>query len=35
MKTLIKRLVIRLYCLGLIKRSTVNRAFERFDLWRA
>jgi hypothetical protein len=35
MKTLLKRIVILLYSLGLIKGSTVTRAFTRFDLWSA
>lgn len=35
MKTLLKRILIQLYCLGLIKGSTVIRAFARFDLWSA
>jgi hypothetical protein len=35
MKTLLKRILIQLYCMGLIEGSTVIRAFKRFDLWSA
>jgi len=35
MKTILKRILIQLYCLGLIDGSTVIRVFKRFDLWSA
>jgi len=35
MKTIIKRIVMRAYCLGWIRGETVLRMFARFDLWSA
>jgi len=35
MKSILKRTVVQLYCLDLIKGSTVARVFDRFNLWRA
>jgi hypothetical protein len=35
MKTLIKRIVIHLYCREWIAGATVARLFQRYNLWRA
>lgn len=35
MKSIVKRIVMRLNSWGLISDETVIRAFKRFDLWRA
>jgi hypothetical protein len=34
MKTLLKRIVIQLYCRDLVPGATVVRLFDRFKLWR-
>lgn len=34
MKTLIKRIVIHMYCRDLVAGATVVRLFDRYKLWR-
>lgn len=35
MKTIAKRIVMALYCKGLINSDTTMRIFERLQLWKA
>jgi hypothetical protein len=35
MKTILKRIVIQMYCRDLISATTAARVFARFNLWKA